>query len=228
MIESGISIIIPTLNEEARIGGLLTHLKRIAPGAELIVVDGGSVDRTRSVARESAQVLQAPRGRGVQMNFGAKAAGGEVFWFLHADCLPDIGCVAALLETLKNPDVVGGAFEYGLDEQGWIFRGAEALSNRKNRALKRIYGDMGIFVRRQVFFELGGYGERRLMEDYEFGKRLKQAGEIRILAPTIMTSARDWRREGPLRKLIKDRLIKTGYNLGVSGDRLYEWYYGKR
>lgn len=88
-----------------------------------------------------------------------------------------------------------------------------------------VYGDMGVFVRREVFNALGGFREPRLMEDYEFARRLRKAGAIRILPQQITTSARDWRRTGPLRKILKDSLIKTGYNLGVPSDTLYKWYY---
>src|ERR1700757_1953821 len=82
-----ISIIVPVLNEAANIGRFLKCLREKAGNAEIIVVDGGSSDGTFDLARShSDRCLQAPPGRGVQMNAGAKAATGGIFWFLHADC----------------------------------------------------------------------------------------------------------------------------------------------
>jgi len=81
-----ISIIIPVYNEEQTISGTLAGL-RTGKNEEIIVVDGGSSDRTVEIAmRFNCLVLSSDKGRGPQMNHGAAHANGDILFFLHADC----------------------------------------------------------------------------------------------------------------------------------------------
>jgi rSAM/selenodomain-associated transferase 2 len=225
-IEQNISIIIPTLNEGERIGRLLNWLGRHFPSSERIVVDGGSRDNTVEIASESAFCLSCSRGRGIQQNLGAEKASGKVLWFVHADCLPHPESVLAMTEALADPDIVGGAFEYSFSETSRLFRFLAAYSNAKNRLKNCIYGDMGIFVRTEVFDRMGGFGKPHLMEDMELCSRLKKEGKIVILSPRMITSARAWHAEGTIRKILKESIIKNAFHLKVSDQRLYRWYYG--
>ena len=82
-----VSVIIPTLNEEAEIASALSSVHD-AGADELIVVDGGSSDRTVQIAKDLNAVVFQPEncGRAIQQNFGAERATGDVLLFLHADC----------------------------------------------------------------------------------------------------------------------------------------------
>lgn len=222
--QNRISVIIPTLNEGESIEALLAYLRELEPAAERIVADGGSSDGTSAMAGGLATVVTARTGRAAQMNAGAAAAHGDILWFLHADCRPHPESFAAIRACLENPAVVGGAFEYRLDETGTIYRLSEFFSNRKNQLLHLIYGDMGIFVRHRTFDRLGGYADIPLMEDMDFARRLKREGHIRILPYPMMTSARRWREEGAVKNILRNWMLQIAWFLGASPQKLSRWY----
>ena len=219
-----ISVIIPTLNEADTLGLLLARLAAMDPGLELIVADGGSEDGTAAIAGGRARVVGGERGRGAQMNRGAAAAGGDVLWFLHADCEPDPRAADLIREALSDPGVVAGAFTFAFDGREPFFRIAEWTANLRNRLLGRFYGDMGIFLRRDTFESLGGYAEIPLMEDMEFCRRASRAGRIVILPTRIKTSVRRWRESGILRTTLKMWSLQVAWRLGVSPERLARHY----
>lgn len=219
-----ICAIIPTLNEEAQIDSLLAYLKNLDPHLQLIVSDGGSTDATVRIAGKQARVISAARGRGAQMNHGAAQVSEDILWFVHADCRPHPQSVRSIRQALLDPNTVGGAFEYNLDDRRFIFRLSEYLSNKKNKWLKLFYGDMGIFVRRAVFEKMGGYRQIPLMEDMDFCKRLKKMGTVVILPLKIGTSARRWRHEGILKNIVRNWALQLAWTLGASPEKLARWY----
>ena len=219
-----ISVIIPTLNEQENIETLISYLHRLDSALELIIADAGSVDRTVEKARNLSKVIHSARGRGVQMNEGAKAATGDILWFIHADCRPHPASIDAMAQALANENIIGGAFEYRLNQPGFKFRLAENLSNYKNRLLKLLFGDMGIFVRREIFEKMGGYKEIPLMEDMDFSKRLKKRGKIVILPQRMNTSARRWIEDGYLLNSIRSWTFQSAWALGTSPYKLARWY----
>jgi rSAM/selenodomain-associated transferase 2 len=220
-----VSAIVPTLNEEAEIVKLLTCLHGLRDSAlDIIVADGCSSDGTRSRAAQLARVITASRGRASQMNAAARVARGQVLWFLHADCRPHPESLRAIRRALVDPEVVGGAFAYALDAPGAIYRVAEVLSNWKNRALGLFFGDMGIFVRAEVFRRIGGYTDLPLMEDMDLCRRLKRVGRSVILPQKIMTSARRWRSEGAMRNIVRNWAFQIAWGLGASPHVLARHY----
>ncbi len=224
MRKLSISVIIPTLNEEENIDCLLNYLHQLDSMLELIVVDAGSTDRTVLKAKKLSKVIQSSQGRGIQMNVGATIAKEDVFWFIHADCRPHPTSIQAIRQALANENIVGGAFEYRLNHPGFKFRLAEMLSNYKNRSLKLLFGDMGIFVRRGIFERMGGYKDIPLMEDMDFSKRLKRLGKIVILQQKMDTSARRWIEEGYILSSIRSWTFQSAWAFGASPYTLAKWY----
>ena len=227
---SGVSIIIPVLNEAPRLPALLAHLAPLRDRAEVIVVDGGSADGSGEAARALGwpRLVEAPRGRGRQMNAGAAAAGGEVLLFLHADARLPAGALEDIRAALADARVVGGRFDVRLDGPRPIYRAVEALMNLRSRWTGIWTGDQAIFVRRTVFERLHGYADIPLMEDVEFSRRLKRAGRGACLRSRVLASARKWEREGPLRTIALMWALRFLYMLGASPAGLHRLYYYRR
>lgn len=231
-----ISVIVPALNEAATLAPLLARLLDLPDRnylREIIIADGGSTDGTSAAvipspglegASPSVRVLAAPRGRASQMNAGAEASGGEVLWFLHADCEPHGDSVISILEALQDPAVVAGAFRFSLHAGGAFYRLVETISCARHRLMNLAYGDMGIFVRKSVFTELGGYREIPLMEDVELWRRLKKTGRTLHLPQPLVSSARRWRSDGVMYNLVRNWALQAGWSLGFPATTLARHY----
>jgi rSAM/selenodomain-associated transferase 2 len=219
-----ISIIIPVLNESEYLAQTCEALQESGSGCEIIIVDGGSIDGTPELGSKYGIIISAPQGRSAQMNAGASKATGDILWFLHADCIPHVDSLRAIKQIMQNNKVIGGAFEYRLDGNGIFYRIAESLSNLKNKRFLLLYGDMGIFTRASAFRQLSGFQDIPIMEDLDFGQRLKKLGKIVILPLPIMTSARRWKKEGAVKNFSRNWLLQLGWACGISPDYLAKWY----
>jgi len=218
------SVIIPTLNEEIRIEGLLRSFQNIS-ALEVIVSDGMSQDRTVEIAKRLAScVLISARGRARQMNEGARHATGEVLLFLHADTRLEASAFDQLTSALGDPTIIGGAFSLGLESRAGGLRLIEAVTNLRSRLFSLPYGDQAIFVRRTVFEEIGGYTELPLMEDLDLVQRLKKRGRLVILPAKAITSARRWEKEGIFYTTVRNWAVTILFFLGVSPTTLARWY----
>lgn len=217
-----ISVIIPTLNEESTIGGLLEALQ--ADGfTEILVADGGSTDRTRQIASQSATVIECPRGRAAQMNHAAQAATFDILLFLHADTRLEAGAYQAIAAAFADRQMIGGNFDIhfeGGDRTARIF----SAINRFRYRFGIIYGDSGIFCRRAGFVQLNGYRNWPILEDYDFGRRLARLGTIVNLPHPIHVSDRRWRNAGIFPTLWCWFWIQALYLAGVSPFRLARFY----
>lgn len=219
-----ISVIIPALNEE---NGLYETLRSVFSGnpLQVIVVDGGSRDRTREIAGAAgATVLQCEAGRARQMNLGAHNAAGEVLLFLHADTILPNGYGQYILNILDQEDVVAGAFLLHLDGAGCGLRIIERLANWRSRHLNMPYGDQAIFLRAKTFAETGGFPDQPLMEDFEMMRRLRRRGRIKIAPAAVQSSARRWKQLGVLRTTLVNQAVIAGYLSGVSPESLARFY----
>ena len=213
------------LNEAAAIASTLDALRRGAPDAELIVVDGGSTDASVAIARPLCDALiDASRGRAQQMNAGARASHGDALVFVHADTIVPPTFAADIASALSDPAVVGGRFDVRLDASALPYRIIGAMISIRSRISRTGTGDQAIFVRRDVFDSLGGFPELELCEDLEFSRRLKRAGRIACLRTRVTTSARRWNRDGVARTVVKMWLIRAMYLMGVPPARLKRMY----
>ena len=221
-----VSVIIPTLNEARELPRVLEAAQRGQP-YEIIVVDGGSTDETVGIARSmDTVVLSAPRCRAVQMNRGAAVANGEYLLFLHADTLLPVDYLGHVLSVLDKPGVVGGAFKFSISGDFSGRRLVESTTNWRARRRQLPYGDQALFLRREVFDQVGGFPEMPIMEDYEFVHRLKRLGRVVIAPSPAVTSGRRWRQHGWLWPTILNKIIILAYHCGVSPTRLARWYRG--
>ena len=190
-----ISVVMPVLDEAARIGVRLRELDRLG-FHEVIVVDGGSTDATRVIAADfpGVHLVDGPRGRAVQMNEGAKRASGEILLFLHADVSLPQDAAQLIRGACLRSGTVAGAF------RTWTVPDAPGirpwwspllhLADLRSRYSRLPYGDQALFVRREVFQAVGGFSVIPLMEDLDLSRRLRRLGTISIVRARVKVSGR--------------------------------------
>ncbi len=222
-----VSVIVPALNEAARIQAQATRLVHLVGVDEVIVADGGSTDGTAALARAipGVTVVDAPRGRGPQMNAGARVATGDVLWFVHADVgVPD-DAPEAIQPALRESGVIAGAFRIRTDADGatgWPSR-LLWLADLRARYSGLPYGDQALFVRRHVFEALGGFAAMPLFEDLEFSRRLRRTGIVRVLPVAVGVSGRRFMAR-PVASATLMNVLPVLYRLGVSPETLARVY----
>jgi len=221
----GLSIIVPMLNEHESIAATLGALRAGAPQAQIIVVDGGSVDGSPGIARDRCDLLlAAPRGRAIQLNAGAVQARGQILAFVHADTIVPLSFAADIEAAMCESAVAGGRFDLALDDPALPYRLIGWLISLRSRLSRTATGDQAIFVRREIFERLGRFPNIEICEDLDFARRLKRIGAIACLRSRVVTSARRWQRSGLLRTVMRMWLIRLSYLAGVSPARLQRWY----
>lgn len=212
------------LNERAVVGEAISRAWE-AGADEVILSDGGSEDGTLEAAQASkCQVVSAKIGRGLQMNAGAAIASGDVLLFVHADnWLPEQSC-DQIRNALEESDFSWGGFRQQIDDASFLFRMIEIGNSARSRYQRLVYGDQGLFVTRDLFQSLGGFGQLPLMEDFELSQRLSKHGTPALLPGPIHVSARRWKAKGLVRQTLRNWVISGAYRLGVSPTRLAKWY----
>lgn len=226
--ELRISVVMPVLDEAARIGARLSELARFG-FHEVIVVDGGSGDETRAIARSFPGVLvvEAARGRACQMNEGARRATGDVLLFLHADVSLPADAAAHIRRALASSDTAAGAFRTWTVVDGggpgpW-WSPLLHLADLRSRYSRLPYGDQAIFLRREVFRDVGGVPEMPIMEDLEFSRRVRRIGRIRIVPAQVTVSGRRFV-ERPLYYAMLMNIFPLLHRCGVPPCRLARIY----
>ena len=208
-----ISVVIPALDSAKTVGAAV----RSAPeGAEVIVVDGGSRDESAAEAeRAGARVEVSRRGRALQMNHGARVAGGEILVFLHADCRLPGDAGEQMRTVLGRPGVAGGWFPLRIGAAGVLYRLGARGSNRRARLLQLPYGDQAIFTRRDTFRKVGGFPEDPIMEDAGLARRLRRLGRLEPAESAVITGTEHWWRLGPAPTALLDYLTLGAWLIGV-------------
>lgn len=222
-----LSIVVPVLNEGATLADSLAHLQPLrARGAEVIVVDGGSHDRSIEVARPFADaVLASQCGRAWQMNAGAHAATGTVLLFLHADTRLPPAADLTIRAALARSERVWGRFDIRLSGERCLLRVVELFMNGRSRLTGIATGDQGIFVARAAFEKVGGFPPLALMEDVVLSTRLKRESRPLCLRARVVSSSRKWERDGALRTIFLMWRLRLAFFLGADASELARRYY---
>ena len=221
-----VSIIIPVYNEAPSVQRFLSNLRERTGGAEIIVVDGASTDGTDRLAQGFCdQVIRSgERSRAKQMNVGAEAARGDIFWFLHADAEVPLESLAEIARIMRDPKTCGGFFRIRLPSAPAVYRLTDGFAHYAGLLLRMRCGDHGIFCRRKAFFDAGRFPEVPVMEDVEFFRRLRQCGRIVHSNKRIGASPRRYQAVGPTRLTSAYGLIATLYAFGVPLSTLAQIY----
>jgi rSAM/selenodomain-associated transferase 2 len=223
-----ISIIIPVFNEFYTINDTITHLNNLFSGKrfEIIIVDGHMFNNTlKAVKDKHVKKISSPKGRSIQMNAGAKVSSGKILLFLHADTYLSDDAPENITKALNDQNIVAGAFNLGIRSPKTIFRLIEKGVLIRSKVTRIPYGDQSIFIRRNFFEILGGYGNMPLMEDVDLMMRVKKAGgKITIIDQKVYTSPRRWEKEGIIFCTLRNWILILLYLIGVPAEHLSRFY----
>lgn len=219
-----VSIIIPTLNEEEILPTTLKNLDEQPGPVEVIVADGQSTDATAARAQAAgASVVEAPRGRGIQMNCGAKHTTADFLLFLHADTrLPPDG-LSRVRSALTVSGTEAGIFRLQFDASSPLLRFYEWCTTWP--WIRLCFGDRGLFMTRSAFEAVGGFPEWPLFEDLELAARLQVHGGFRFLDAAVTTSARRFQKHGHLRQQLRNLYLWSHYVAGSDPKQLAHLYH---
>jgi len=225
-----VSVVIPAYNEEKALPHTLRELLSQSGDYEVIVVDGGSTDRTLAIvesfgfidsasdprsssgsSRESFHVsrltFHASKGRASQMNAGAKQAQGDWLLFLHADTVLPVGAIQRLNKMEADQTIQAGGFMHQFSDDDWRLKLISFLDNFRCIRSRIIYGDQALFVRRALFEQLGGFPSQRILEDVAFCEKLIKVTKPLLLSPSVVTDARKFLKMGVWRSFLRVLLI---------------------
>jgi rSAM/selenodomain-associated transferase 2 len=225
-----ISVIIPVFHEEAIINDAIARLIAQGPegpqgGVEIIVADGSPGGETVAAIKGGAQGIVSAMGRAAQMNAGGMAAHGDVLLFLHVDTALPAGGLDKVASVMEGGRFAGGAFDLGIADAHRAFRVIERVASIRSRLTRIPYGDQAIFMERDYFLRMGGYGAIPIMEDVDLMRRVKRSGgRICIIDAKVQTSARRWKKEGIAACTLRNWTIMLLYLAGVRPERLAKWY----
>lgn len=211
-----ISVIIPVLNEASLLPRTLASVHANSYPHEILVVDGGSSDASTQVAMaEGARVIHSPiKQRAAQMNLGAREARGHTLLFLHADTVLSSESLTAIHRVIVQKRVVGGAFKRRFDHPSRFLKISCWMGNVRSHLFGIYLGDQAIFVKADVFCQLGGFLEMDCFEDLDFSLRLKKVGKTFTLKTPIVSSGRRFIKNGPVRRTFKDFWLIVAFMFG--------------
>jgi len=219
------TIVIPTLNEEAKIQTCLMQLQGLREeGFEVIVVDGGSIDKTPELVEGLCdRFISSRRGRAVQMNAGARQGKGEFIFFLHVDTqLPEN--FSEIISSIEDDRFCWGRFDVALSGKRRIFRVIESMMNLRSRLTGIATGDQVIFVSQKLFQEVHGFPDIAIMEDIAICRSLKNICSPLCLKQKVLTSSRRWEKHGIISTVIKMWWLRFSYYIGADPVRLARQY----
>ncbi len=209
-----LAIVIPALNAARH---LPQCLKALAGAWPVLLVDGGSDDATREIARAGgASVLQSVRGRGQQLAAGAEATSSEWILFLHADTVLETGWQIEAQQFMADPsnNQRAAAFRFALDDASGTARRLEKIVAWRCRRFGVPYGDQGLLLSRNFYDRTGGFRPQPIMEDVDIVRRIGRRNLV-MLEARAMTSAARWLRDGWWRRSLRNAACMTLYLAGA-------------
>ena len=223
---SDVAIVIPVLGDAARLRTLLDLIAgwELQP-REIIVVAANADTRSSALCGQKGYLyLTSEPCRGRQQDQGARAAQAAILWFLHADAVPRPSSLGDITRTIAG-GAEGGHFRFS-------FRGVpmfrkttiERLTNLRVKLGGIPYGDQGIFVRRDIYFECGGFPHQPLFEEVGLVRQLRSRGRFRAIDSPLGVSPRRWERDGWLVRCLKNRRLALSYACGQTAHRLAKQY----
>lgn len=217
-----LSVIIPAYNEQEIIAQTISTVKAHSAGkiAEIIVIDGGSNDKTVARAKSAGARVEvsSKKGRAAQMNAGAKHAHAEILYFLHADSTPPHNFDLQIEQAFRR-EYQAGCFQLSFDENHWLLRSYAWFTRFDINAFR--FGDQSLFITSRAFEVLNGFrDDHLLMEDNEIVRRIKKEYAFTVLNDRVTTSARSYRKVGIVKLQLVFALIFVLYFLGVEQEKL--------
>lgn len=222
-----ISIIIPVLNEENTISKLLDYLLQIKNPKftqEIIIVDGGSQDKTLEVFKNypELKILHSNKGRSIQMNIGAKKANSEILYFLHCDTFPPKNFDSEIINQIKNGKF-SGCFKMKFDNNHIVLKVSQWFTQFNLKSCRG--GDQSLFVERKLFEKLNGFNESlTIYEDNELIHRLYKNSKFTVIQKPVLTSARKYLKNGVWRLQFHFMMIHIKFLLGANQENLIAYY----
>ena len=223
-----IAVIIPVLNESRRLLPLLDWLTARGEHLKVVIVDGGSEDDTPAICgRYHFRLIRSAAGRARQMNAGAAQIRADIYWFIHADCLPPDDAIDAIGHALSSGHD-WGRFDVRLTGKQRVYRLIEWLMNKRSCLTGVATGDQGIFMRGEVYRKIGGFPRIALMEDVAICKRLRKISRPACLRSRLQVSSRRWQQYGIFKTICLMWRLRLQYFLGASPQYLHARYYACR
>ena len=222
-----ISVVIPVLNEMACLPATIASVRTAIKDAEIIAVDGGSNDGSREwlLEQHDIQTITESKGKGLQQNAGGFAARGDLLLFLHADCQLPENAEQELYQVMSDGRIAGGCFYVRFNEtRPLTLRMVSFGINIRTRLFCMAYGDQALFIRKEIFHQIGGFPEWPLFEDSELVRRFRRRGAFACIASPVTISARRYLALGVCRTAFLVHLLKLAFRLGVSPARLKTWF----
>jgi len=213
-----LSIIIPTLNEALHLPLLLSDLNVWPNDFELIIVDGGSIDLTISIAQiQGVDVIKSPKkNRGYQLKTGASNARGDWLLFLHADSRLKIGWVRSLSQIIQNKKSKNFAwyFDFKIKKDNLEYRFLEIAVALRSLFLQHPYGDQGLLIHKDLYYNTGGYSSLKIMEDIDLITRITKKTKLKRIRESIYTDDIKWTNSNIIKRAIKNYKLRKKWRQG--------------
>ena len=223
-----LSIVIPTLNEALHLPLLLSDLNVWPNDFELIIVDGGSIDLTISIAQiQGVDVIKSPKkNRGYQLKTGASNARGDWLLFLHADSRLRIGWVRSLSQIIQNKKSKNFAwyFDFKIKKDNLEYRFLEIAVALRSLFLQHPYGDQGLLIHKDLYYKIGGYSSLKIMEDIDLITRITKKTKLKRIRESIYTDDRKWTNSNIIKRAIKNYKLRKKWRQGFDIDNLSKEY----